>query len=315
MLQAKLRSNVLAHVFTMARFSHSVFSLKVSSSGTTASSPEELISHTSPRSSFLHEMNQTSHCSTRDCSGILLALRKLTGLQARLSRESFTRDRLPKTTTVNGTPSFSAASQIPRSMWTMFSRETHEKTKNLLLLNWNFFLQHLCLSLCLSSAPHPTVTSLASPENRLPVAFLLLLLLNWIFFPLQQLCLSLLCTTSNCYKLSKTSWKMQNRLLLRICFFLFFNGTFSPSICPSLSSASNCDKLPKSCFVWTTPKFTPAVRTLQIAFRNSTIAKDLKHIEETTRLQTNKQRGRQDCNEHETRKDREAEGKKNTSCW
>jgi hypothetical protein len=207
MLQAKLRSNVLAHLFTMARFSHSVFSLKVSSSGTTASSPEELIWHTSPRSpfSFMHEMNQTSHCSTRDCSGILLALRKLTGLQARLSRESFSRDRLPKTTTVNGTPSFSAASQILRSMGTMFSRKTPEKTKNLQFLNWNFFPQHLCLSLCLSSAPHPTVTSLASPENRLPVAFLLLLLLNRIFSPLWQLCLSLLCTTSNCYKLSKTS--------------------------------------------------------------------------------------------------------------
>jgi hypothetical protein len=61
--------------------------------------------------------------------------------------------------------------------------------------------------------------------------------------------------------------------------------------------------------VWTTPKFTPAVRTLQVAFRNSTIAKDLKHIEETTQLQTNKQRGRQDCKEHDPRKDWEAEGK------
>lgn len=171
MLQAKLRSNVLAHLFTMARFSHSVFSLKVSSSGTTASSPDELISHTSPRSPFsiLHEMNQTSHCSTRDCSGILLALRKLTGLQARLSRGSFTRDRLPKTTTVNGTPSFSAASQIPRSMWTIFSRETREKTKNLLLLNWNFF----------SSTP--------------------------LFVSL-----SLVCTASNCDKLSK-SWEPATR--------------------------------------------------------------------------------------------------------
>jgi hypothetical protein len=79
-------------------------------------------------------------------------------------------------------------------------------------------------------------------------------------------------------------------------------------------TASNCDKPRKSCFVCTTPKFTPAVRTLQVAFRNSTIAKDLKHNEETTRLQknkqTNKQRGWQDCKEHETRKDREAEGKK-----
>lgn len=101
-------------------------------------------------------------------------------------------------------------------------------------------------------------------QNRLPAAYLLLPLLHWNFFSLY-LSLSL-----------------------------------------SLSSAPHP----------TVTSFASPVLCAQVAFRNSTIAKDLKHNEETTRLQknkqTNKQRGCQDCNEHDPRKYREAEGEKKT---